>query len=155
MSDDDSAEVAVTASEKGASSDVVMPSGRYTGEWPDNPPEFANNPRATGSFEAITVEVSGDSWTVETSYSTTVPVGGKCFTTVTHTISGDGPVTVDAGGPNLIGEVADRWVRDRGGDGCPNPRSDSGEAQASVVLNYKDGVLDGWIEGHNITLAGG
>jgi hypothetical protein len=131
-----------------------MPSGLFTGEWPDDPGEFANNNRATGSFEVITVEVSGDTWTLGTSYSTTVPVGGNCISTVTHTLSGTGPIIVDAGGPELLGDVSDRWVRERGGDGCPNPRSEQGDDLATVSLTYVDGSLDGWIEGHNVTLTG-
>ena len=103
----------------------------------------------------ITVEVSDDTWTLETGYSTTVPVGGKCFSTVTHTIAGTGPIIIDAGGAELLGEVSDRWVRERGGDGCPNPRSDRGDEPATVSLTYVDGSLDGWIEGHNVNLAGG
>jgi len=44
-------------------------------------------------------------------------------------------------------------VRERGGDGC-TPWLDEGEDLATVALTYKDGLLVGWIEGHNITLAG-
>jgi hypothetical protein len=101
-----------------------------------------------------TVEVSGDTWTLGPSYTTTVPVGGKCFSTVTHTLSGTGPIIVDADGPELLGEVSDQWVRERGGDGCPNPWSDQGDDPATVSLTYVDGSLDGWIEGHNVTLTG-
>lgn len=153
--DDDPAKGETPRSDKSTTSDVEMPSGRYTGEWPDDPPAFANNSRATGSFELITVDVSGNSWTVSTSYSTTIPVGGGCFSTVAHTISGDGEIMVDAGGANLMGEVPDRWVRERDGGGCTGDPSDTGESEASVFLNYKDGVLDGWIKGHNITLTSG
>ncbi len=153
--DDDTSKGDPPRSDKGTTSDVEMPSGRYTGEWPDNPPEFANNNRATGSFDLITVDVSGNSWTVSTSYSTTVPVGGGCFATVTHTISGNGKIVVDAGGANLMGEVPDRWMRERDGGGCTGDPSDTGESEASVFLNYKDGMLDGWIEGHNVTLTNG
>lgn len=153
--DDNTSKGDTARSDKGTSSDVEMPSGRYTGEWPDNPPDFANNHLATGSFELITVDVSGNSWTVSTSYSTTIPVGGGCFSTMTHTISGNGEIMVDAGGANLMGEVPDRWLRERDGDGCPGDPSETGESEASVFLNYKDGMLDGWIEGHDITLTNG
>lgn len=153
LSDGDSDNVATTGSDKATSSDVAMPSGTYTGNWPDNPSEFANNPLATGSFDVITVEVSGDNWTIDTSYSTTVPVGGNCFSTGTSTISGAGTIFVDAGGPELIAEVTNQWVRERSGDGC-TPWSDEGEELVTIALTYEDGSLVGWIEGHNITLAG-
>ena len=155
MSSDEGDTESAAGSPKGTSSDIEMPNGIFTGDWPDDPGDFANNPRATGSFAVITVDVSGSNWTIETSYATTVPVGGKCFSTVTHTIEGTGPIIVDAGGPQLLGEVSDQWVRERGGDGCPNPRSDEGEDLATVSLTYKDNGLEGWIEGHNVTLIGG
>lgn len=138
---------------KGTSSEVSMPSGTYTGNWPDDPAAVANNPRATGSFELITVEVSGDNWTIETGYSTTVPVGGPCSSTGTSSISGSGTIFVDAGGPQLIGQVTQAWVRERWGDDC-TPWLDEGEASASVALTYENGLLVGWINGHNVTLEG-
>lgn len=146
---------AATSGTKGSSptSEVAMPAGRYTGQWPNNPSEFANSSYATATFEPIIVDVSGNTWTIATSYSTSVPVGGGCFSVATHTFSGSGEIMVDAGGPELIGEVADDWERDRQGDGC-EPYPLGGTQDASVVLTYADGVLDGWIEGHNITLTG-
>lgn len=141
--------------EEEPSASAPMPSGSFVGEWPNDPGAFANNSRATGSFELITVEVSGDTWHVATSYATTIPVGGGCFSTVTHTISGEGPVLPDGSGPLLQGEVNDQWMRERGGEECANPRSDEGTQFVTVSLSYIDGELDGWIEGHNVTLTQG
>lgn len=112
------------------------------------------------SVEPVSIEITGDTWTIQTGWSTIDDnVGGNCSFTATHVVTGSGPLTQDEGGYNLIattadGTVIDAWTTARGGDGCTNPRADSGE-QAITVFDEDDGSLTGTVDAHPATLTPG